>query len=91
MEPVDACPVCPDPPFDRPGCPVVAIQAAAGGFIAAHGCAHCGSTWRTYRDAHGWPVLRAIDPVTPAEAEIHRGILLEALAEQDREARHAAA
>lgn len=91
MSTPDACPVCPDPPFDRPGCPATAIQGAEGGCITAHECAWCGSSWRTYRDVYGWPVLRAIDPVSPAQAVINRGVLLEALAEQDREARHAAA
>ena len=88
---IDACPVCTDPPFDRPGCPAVAVQGASGGMVTAHECGSCGSSWRTWRDLYGWPVLRLIDPVSPAEAEIHRGIVLEALAEQDRERRHAAA
>jgi hypothetical protein len=85
----DACPVCPDPPFDRPACPALSVQPSGGGQVTSHECGPCGSTWRTFRDMYGWVIVRAIDPVSAAEAEIHRGIVLEALAEHHREARHA--
>jgi hypothetical protein len=86
----DACPVCPDPPFDRPGCPALTVQPAAAGAVTSHDCGCCGSTWRTWRDVYGWPMVRMIDPVSPADAEIHRGVVLEALAEHDRERGYAA-
>jgi hypothetical protein len=86
----DACPVCPEPPFDRPGCPALSVQPSEGGQVTAHECGSCGSTWRNWRDMYGWPVVRAIDPVSAAEAEIHRGVLLEAMAEHERERKPAA-
>lgn len=75
----DACVICPDPPFDRPACPAVAIQGTAGGTLTAHRCAFCASSWRTWRDAWGWPVERKLDPVTPAQAEANRLALALAL------------
>lgn len=86
----DACPVCP-PPFDHDGCPPTAIQGAGAGIITAHACPRCGSSWRLWCDTSGWPVVRVLDPVSPAQAVINRGVLELALAEQDRERRHAAA
>jgi hypothetical protein len=86
----DACQVCPDPPFDRPGCPAVAIQSVSGGTITAHECGHCGSTWRTWRDLCGWPiVLRLIDPVSRRRGGDPPRICSR-LAEQGRERKHAA-
>ena len=90
MNLTDACPVCP-PPFDHDACPPTAIQAAAGGIITAHSCPRCGSSWRLWCDIWGWPVVRVLDPVSPAQAVINRGVLELALDEQRREARHAAA
>jgi hypothetical protein len=86
--PADACQVC--DPFDHPGCPAVTVQPAASGTVTSHECGWCGSSWRTFRDVYGWPVVRILDPVSPAQAEINRGVLLEALAEHDRERSYAA-
>lgn len=86
---IDACPVC-DPGYP-PASPALAIQATPGGVLTSHECAWCMSSWRTWRDTEGWPVERKLDPIQPAQAEVNRGVLEEALAEQDREARHAAA
>jgi len=74
----DACPVCP-PPFDRGPCPVLAIQAASGGTLTSHECAHCGSSWQLWRDAWGWPVERKLDPISPEQAEANRLALALAL------------
>ena len=86
---LDACPSCP------PGIPDAAPslgnpEPAPGGILTDHQCGMCGTAWTVYwRD--GWPVDRLIAPVGDGDAEIHQGILAEALTEQDREARHAAA
>jgi len=86
----DACPVCP-PPFDRPGCPALTVSPAEGsGTASTHECAWCGSSWRLWSDSYGFPIVRIIDPVSPADAEIHRGVIAEALAEQDRERKNRA-
>ena len=85
----DACPVCP-PPFDRGGCPALTATPAEGGTVTSHECGWCGSSWRTWRDVYGWPVIRIVDPVSAADAEIHRGVIAEALAEQGRERNYAA-
>jgi len=90
LPPADACPVCP-PPFDCDGCPALTVQpTACGGTLTTHECDWCGSSWRTWRDMYSWVVVRLLDPVSPAQAEINRGVLAEALAEQDRERRSAA-
>jgi hypothetical protein len=89
IAPADACPVCP-PPFDCGGCPALTVSPAEGGTVTSHECGGCGSSWRTWRDVYGWPVIRIVDPVSAADAEIHRGVLAEALAEQGRERHHAA-
>jgi hypothetical protein len=82
---IDACQVC-DPPFDRPGCPALTVSPSEGrGTVTSHECGWCGSSWRLWSDMYGFPVLRILDPVSPADAEIHRGMIAEALAEQDRE------
>ena len=81
----DACPVCPDPPFDRDACPALTAWPSGSGTVTSHECGCCGSSWRTWRDMYGWAVVRILDPVSPAQAEINRGVLLEALAEHDRE------
>lgn len=85
----DACPVC--LPGDPPAARAQTVQpTACGGTLTAHECGYCGSSWRLWRDMYGWPVVRILDPVSPAQAEINRGVLREALAEQDRERRSAA-
>jgi hypothetical protein len=68
----DACVICPDPPFDRPACPAVAIQWTPGGTLTAHRCAFCDSSWQTWRDVFGWPVERKLDPISPVQAEANR-------------------
>jgi len=85
----DACPVCP-PPFDCGPCPALTMTPAEGGTVTSHECGGCGSSWRSWRDVYGWIVVRILDPVSEADAEIHRGVIAEALAEQDGERRHAA-
>ena len=86
----DACPVCP-PPFDTDGCPAIGeSEQVPGGTLTNHQCGICGTAWTAFlRD--GWVIDRLIAPVTPGDAEIHRGVLGHALAEHGREHRHAAA
>jgi hypothetical protein len=85
----DACPVCP-PPFDADGCPALTVQPAEAGTVTSHECGLCGSSWRTFRDIYGWVIVRLLDPVSPAQAEINLDVLKLALAEQERERRSAA-
>lgn len=87
----DACQVCPDPPFDRPGCPAVAIQGTPGGTLTAHRCAFCGSSWLLWSDAWGLPVERRLDPVSPAQAEANLIALALAMEGTWGGAHHAAA
>jgi hypothetical protein len=85
----DACPVC--DPGDPPAAPARTVQpTACGGTLTTHECGYCGTSWRLWRDMYGWPVVRILDPLSPAQAEINRGVLKEAIAEQVRERRSAA-
>jgi hypothetical protein len=87
----DACRICPDPPFDRPACPPVAIQATPGGTLTSHECPYCGSSWRLWRDVWGWPVEWMLDPVSPEQAVANRIALAIALEGTWGGAHHAAA
>jgi hypothetical protein len=86
--PPDACPAC------HPGIPDAALPTSAdpvpGGIVAAYDCGSCGARWRTWHSCDGWPAARVLEPVTDEQAEINKGVLLEALAEQERERKHAA-
>jgi hypothetical protein len=84
----DACPAC--QPGVPDASPALTSEPVNGGALTTHQCEACGTAWETFwRD--GWPVDRLIAPVAPDDAEIHRGVLTEALDEQDREARYAVA
>lgn len=86
----DACPVCP-PPFNRGPCYPVAIEPATGGTLTEHECDECGQVWRLFTDVWGWPVLRSLEPVEPAQAEANRLALALAMEGTWGGAHHAAA
>ena len=70
----DACPVCP-PGIPDVSLPLTLPAEAAGGTIAPYRCGSCGSSWRTWSDCWGWPVLRLFEPVTP-EQELRARVML---------------
>ena len=78
----DACPVC-DPGVPDAS-PAQASVPVPGGTATFHECTGCGTRWVTFwRD--GWRVERLLVPVTREQAAVNRGVLEEALDEQQRE------